>query len=786
LLKARSRKLSLILVLAMLMTMFAGLGTASAAAVDYSAYGVPTVKTENAFNKTLGTVLIEIDQARYLNETDNWVTLKMPSGVKIQDGNITDPDLTKRPSVQVKSVTGDVYGAYSTGADGPVQAIFKNSTTVDLMIAGQAFPDLNEEIKITLTFTNVKVQSGSGNLDVTFIPQGGSVLPGGSVTIANIVSKGATQAMVSSVKSLPEGVHDIDSISIGELSPGVFAKAKGERIEIELPAGVKWSLKNEMPGVGAVPVAGAWDFTGKGPLTGQFGQLTSVLNPKTAGDSRIVELTLNSKKDILYVDFLNNLSASKAGRIDIGGNGYYLAIDIDEDDARKGEIKAKISSKGIDGVTKQDLVIAKYGDFETTVTENEVTEIIAGQDEQELGSFYIEETLKGSLVGGRTIVLELPSGVKWNTAPDLTAEKGEINYTDSKTVVTDKRVRYTLDDFSDSAGKILVEDGEVYVEPGFEGDVEIEVSGTAGAKGTVKVAKAVKAVDLSVSAVPNIIVGEQNVMTGDIIIKENVAEAIQEGDIVIELAGGYEFYKEPTVKVTEGDLEIDDVDINNDEQLVITFDKQSNDASTITISDIYVTGYRYAPYGPVVAKFVAAKGNTDKDEFTGSTALDTLYIAPDKGVPSDDSKDNKYSEKSVGEVTIANCVTPAEGAGVAEFKIGSNVYYAGGVAKVMDVAPYIKGDRTYVPMRYLGEMLGAEVVWDDAARTVTLTKGDTTVVFTIGSTSYTVNGEAKTADVAPEITNDRTMLPARFVAEAFGAVVGWDAVSQTVVVQIAQ
>ena len=101
----------------------------------------------------------------------------------------------------------------------------------------------------------------------------------------------------------------------------------------------------------------------------------------------------------------------------------------------------------------------------------------------------------------------------------------------------------------------------------------------------------------------------------------------------------------------------------------------------------------------------------------------------------------------------------------------------------MDVAPYIKGDRTYVPMRYLGEILGAEVVWDDAARTVTLTKGDTTVVFTIGSTSYTVNGEAKTADVAPEIANDRTMLPARFVAEAFGAVVGWDAATQTVLIQ---
>ncbi len=141
------------------------------------------------------------------------------------------------------------------------------------------------------------------------------------------------------------------------------------------------------------------------------------------------------------------------------------------------------------------------------------------------------------------------------------------------------------------------------------------------------------------------------------------------------------------------------------------------------------------------------------------------------------------TDKSAGSVVIATCVTPAEAAAVGEFRIGSNVYYLNGIAKVMDVAPYIKNDRTYVPMRYVGEMLGAEVVWDDAARTVTLTKGDTTVVFTIGSTTYTVNGETKTADVAPEIVNDRTMLPARFVAEAFGAIVGWDPATQTVLIQ---
>ena len=773
-LKARSRKLSLVLILAMLMTMFVGVGTASAAIVEYSVYGITTVNTGTEFDKSLGKILVEIDDVDYLDGNTHWVTVKMPSGTSIQ-----------RESVNI--VANNVYAT----------PYYKNSSTVDIKVS--PIEGVTGDAKFTITFDNVKVQSGSGNLDVTLIPQSGSILPGDTLTVANIVSKGATQAVVSSVKSVGAGISEIDTISIAELTPGVFSKAAGKTIKLELPAGVKWNISP------FVPVVGAWGLADYGILN--YTNDTNDTNNDT--NDTFVELEVNEDEDgdILYVKFLKDLppykkddkdKVDKAGRIDIGGKipstdpstgedaflNAFLKIDIDEDEAKKGDIKVKISSKDIDGVTKQDLVIAKYGDYDVTLAENEVTQIIAGHDDQEIGSFYIEEELAGSLVAGITIFLKLPSGVKWNEAPELTVEKGYISY-DSEIDLSANKARITIDEFSTDAAKILVEEGEVYVEPNFEGDVEIEVSGTAGVDGTVKVAEAVKAVEVTASEVPNIIIGEQNVATGDIVIKETVAGAIQEGDIVIELAGGYEFYKEPTVKVTEGDLKIDDVDINSDQQLVITIDKDSDEASTITISNIYVTGYRYAPTGPVVAKIVEAEGEekTDNDgkkyvDAEGSTALDSLYAKPG-------SSDNpKYSEKSVGEVIIANCITPAEAAATAEFKIGSNIFYVNGIAKVMDVAPYIKNDRTYMPMRYVGEeVLGAEVVWDSTARTVTLTKGDTTVVFTIGSTTYTVNGETKTADVAPEIANDRTMLPARYVAEAFGAIVGWDALTQTVLIQ---
>lgn len=101
--------------------------------------------------------------------------------------------------------------------------------------------------------------------------------------------------------------------------------------------------------------------------------------------------------------------------------------------------------------------------------------------------------------------------------------------------------------------------------------------------------------------------------------------------------------------------------------------------------------------------------------------------------------------------------------------IGSaDMIVAGNEIVTMDVEPFIAEDRTYVPIRALAEGFGAKVDWNDANRTVTITDGDKTVVMTVGSTTYTVNGAEKTMDVAPLIDQSRTFVPVRFAAEALG------------------
>ncbi|MFV0313570.1 MAG: copper amine oxidase N-terminal domain-containing protein [Anaerotignum sp.] len=90
--------------------------------------------------------------------------------------------------------------------------------------------------------------------------------------------------------------------------------------------------------------------------------------------------------------------------------------------------------------------------------------------------------------------------------------------------------------------------------------------------------------------------------------------------------------------------------------------------------------------------------------------------------------------------------------------------------------------RTLVPMRAIFEVMGADVKWDNTTRTVTSTKGDILVAMTIDNSVIHVNGNEVTLDVAPTIIDGATMVPARAVAEAFGADVTWDAGTKTVII----
>ena len=105
-----------------------------------------------------------------------------------------------------------------------------------------------------------------------------------------------------------------------------------------------------------------------------------------------------------------------------------------------------------------------------------------------------------------------------------------------------------------------------------------------------------------------------------------------------------------------------------------------------------------------------------------------------------------------------------------------------GNAVINDVAPVIVNGRTMLPIRFIAEALGATVDWNDAEKKVTIKSDDKEIVIYIGSDTAYINGVAEKLDVKAFIKDNRTYLPLRFISENLGADVQWIAEEKKVVI----
>ncbi len=101
----------------------------------------------------------------------------------------------------------------------------------------------------------------------------------------------------------------------------------------------------------------------------------------------------------------------------------------------------------------------------------------------------------------------------------------------------------------------------------------------------------------------------------------------------------------------------------------------------------------------------------------------------------------------------------------------------------LNPGPIERAGRVFVPLRGIFERLGATVVY--ASGEINATKGRTTVALRIGSTAAVVSGQPQTLDVAPFIVGATTYVPLRFIAQSLGAEVGYNDSSQVVSIAIA-
>lgn len=113
----------------------------------------------------------------------------------------------------------------------------------------------------------------------------------------------------------------------------------------------------------------------------------------------------------------------------------------------------------------------------------------------------------------------------------------------------------------------------------------------------------------------------------------------------------------------------------------------------------------------------------------------------------------------------------------ATFKVGNGTYNINGKTK-QDAAPYIKNGRTYLPLRFASYAVGIgdnSIYWDQASKTAFLSKDQKLISIRLGAQSIQVGDRIILTDAPAEISQGRTMLPLRVIAEALGCEVIWDA-----------
>lgn len=741
-----SKKFALLLVLAMMATMFVGMGTASASTTN-TALTIPTITVGDA-PQALGTIQINETTAGSIGSTAyEQIVVTLPSGSRFSS---TPVDLAAYVSVPGQNLSGQANGiAVGNLSMGP-----STTSTLVINVVGRAQPFA---AVFNIKLDSVIVTAGAADLKVNIYDSTNGV-SNGDVIVAH-VGVGGTSSYALATPTRSQGTVALGTLRIIENFAGALnvGTSTTETITVTLPAGVTWSSAD-------VKVSGGF----------------------LAGD--VVADSLSGFSSAGYSKAVFHIAAKSgtAGRPAIAGIIDITPTVFIDLNASKGDIVATIGGSNA-FITPGTVVIGKYGEFGVTAKCDDPTNIYAGRWDAKIGTVVLSENVAATLVQGRTVNLELPEGCKWVTAPTPVTTKSSLTLVkggaDGILSGTSNRIAtYNVNNASSGvASDVEFRQGTVAVPADFPaGDLNITFGGTAGAVGddygkvTVKAATIVAPITLTgATPSPTIIIGKQDQTDTTFDVVEAGVGAIaakfanNSQSLYIDAPAGVYFSELPEISVT-GDLKIDTNGTKlstDDKRIIIPITTSSaTTASTISFKNVHFTLDRTVPEGSM--KLSATGG-----------AVDQWYAH----APAD------YALTAAAKGQVANVTTPApdQQNKTATFVIGQSNFTLEGVEITMDVAPYIKDGRTFLPIAYVAQALGidaANVIWDATNQTVTLMKGDKVLQLKVGSATMLVNGAAITLDAAPEINNSRTCLPVALVAKAFGQSIAWDAATQTVTI----
>lgn len=312
-------------------------------------------------------------------------------------------------------------------------------------------------------------------------------------------------------------------------------------------------------------------------------------------------------------------------------------------------------------------------------------------------------------------------------------------------------------------------------------DMTVNVSGRNIDYKDVKVASVVAPVEIAVSEVKNIELGLQAQEAGDIIITETVAGALRRG----------EEYR-IALNDTDSESATGRIKMLDGYKLEVAEGNGLNVRHSIQNNELVFTVLRESINEPAKITISNIRLTTDRTVAYGDIKAElvpanrpgfmTYNLAAFSG--------SRYEFNQGRFVNIDRAKTifasanymklateaPTTVRPTTVFTIGSTSYTVGGEARTLDAAPYISNGRTMLPIGTIAQLVGATVNYDSVTRTAVFQNDRTTVSMNLDTNILMVNGSPVPMDTKPEIQQSRAFVSLVYVAQAFGIQNGTDIV----------
>ena len=522
-------------------------------------------------------------------------------------------------------------------------------------------------------------------------------------------------------------------------------------------------------------------------LSGNFEFVTSTIEESDfsfLNSDAKVKITDKDKDTIKFT--ISDLEKDQLTKLTISG------IDIKTTKKCNAGDKATItvSSKSFDSVKLEAARMVEEA-VTYTVEDEEVPTIWAGknyakdsEDDTNTLEVAIEENTGDILNTSRKATFTFPEGIEVVDAEFDGVKQGTFKYEIDENVVTIWNYGEKAEsDETDMQVKFLLN-----AAPTFSGDVKVTLGGEFDDV-ELKVAT-VKAPYTVEAKTTEVLIDYRYVPVNEIVITEAEEGLLEDGDVIALQVEKMDFEDAGSYEVTTGDLDVD-VTINDGKndvaQLEVEVKDESTEASTVTISGLELYLDRTLPVGGYALQNVKAdnilwENSTDKK---GEDDKDSYEYVPEANQASNGLfkyKEVTCNDKYVEVVTSGRDNDDSTTNRKIVITIGATTMAVGTQTITLDTPAYINAENyTELPLRAVSEAFGATVGWDDPSNTVTIMMGQRIVSMTIGSKTMYINGTPVQMNTAPEITNERTFVPVRDLANALGiSKIDWNEASQTV------